>query len=576
MMTKRWKRIAEKLKAGYLLEMGREAAWMYGYARRYWKAMIFYIGAGIAGTLMGLGSSVASKFLIDAVTGHQMSSVGGAAGALIVLAVGNIGTRAVVSRISAKITVQSRNKMQADIYNSILYTDWESLQEFRSGDLLSRLEGDVRQVADSVIGWIPGVITRLFQFLGTLAVILYYDPTMAALAVLSAPVTLAASRILMKRMRDYSLQMRDVNDDLMSFQNDSLRNLQTVKAFGLMDVFSSRMTVLQDGYQEKMLNFNRFTIYTSSFLSMVGMAVSYICFGWGVYRLWGGYITIGTMMMFLQMAGALSTALSALIQTVPQAINATTCAGRLMSVAGLKREQTIREQAVKNLEKKSAGGLSVVLKEVQIGYRGAPPVISGGDFQADRGEIVAVIGSSGEGKTTLLRLLLGLIYPAKGEAFLASEDGEQCPLSAGTRHFFSYVPQGNTMFGGTIAENLRLVKPEAGQEELEEALRTGCAWEFVKELPEGIHSPMGEQGGGFSEGQAQRIAIARAVLRDAPVLLLDEATSALDMETEKQVLENLMGDRKQRTCIVTTHRPSVLSMCHHIYEIQGNRLEKIR
>lgn len=575
-MKERWKRIVQKLKAGYLLDMGREAAWMYGYARRYWKAMLFYIGAGVGGTALGIGSSVASKFLIDAVTGRQTGAIGGIAGALVLMAGGNIGVRAVVSRISAKTTVHVRNKIQSDIYNSILYTDWESLQEFRSGDLLSRLDGDVRQVADSVVGWIPGLITRLFQFLGTLAVILYYDPTMAVIAILSAPVTLAASRNLMRRMRGYSQQMREVTSDLMSFQNDSLRNLQTVKAFGLMDLFSGRMSALQEGYQEKMLDFNRFTIYTSSFLSIVGMIVSYACFGWGVYRLWGGYITIGTMMMFLQMAGTLSSSLSALIQMVPQAINATTSAGRLMSVSGLKREQAIQEKLAERLEKKSRGGLDVVLRKVQIAYRGAPPVISGCSFRAERGQIVAVVGSSGEGKTTLMRLLLGLIYPAEGEAFLESGDGEQCPLSSATRRFFGYVPQGNTMFGGTIAENLRLVKPEATEEEMEAALRTGCAWEFVRELPEGMYSPMGEQGGGFSEGQAQRIAIARALLRDAPVLLLDEATSALDMETEKRVLENLMADSRQRTCIVTTHRPSVLSMSHHIYEIQGNRLEKIR
>mgnify|MGYP000819078970 CR=1 FL=1 len=180
---------------------------------------------------------------------------------------------------------------------------------------------------------------------------------------------------------------------------------------------------------------------------------------------------------------------------------------------------------------------------------------------ANPGEIVALVGPSGEGKTTMIRLILGLIHPEKGEAYLRASNGKQVEMNADTRHLFAYVPQGNTILSGTIAENLKMVKQDATEEEMIEALKISCAWDFVKNMEETIYTKIGERGRGFSEGQAQRIAIARAVLRDAPILLLDEATSALDVTTERKVLRNIIKQRPNKTCIVTTHRPSVLNMC---------------
>lgn len=556
--------------------MYEEARWMYQYAKRYWSSICFYIIVGIFGTGMGLGGSVASKYLIDAVIGKQTDRIGSAVAVIAFMALGNIAAKAVISRVSARINVVVQNEIQADIFNKVIYTDWESLHEFRSGDLLNRLSSDANQVASSVIGWIPGLITKIAQFVGAFAIILYYDPVMAVIALLSAPVSLGMSRILVKRMRSYNKEMREISSDLMSFQNDTFQNLQTVKAFGLTDLFQDKLVDMQEHYKEKMLDYNKFSVYTSSFMSIVGMIVSYICFGWSIYRLWSGYITTGTMMMFLQMANSLSSAFSSLIQVVPSAINATTCAGRLMAVCGLKKEQILNAGAVQELREHKENGLAVELKKIDVTYKEGNQVVCQGDFEADRGEIVALIGPSGEGKTTLVRILLGLIYPVKGSAELVSADGCRCPISSATRDLFSYVPQGNTVFPGTIAENMRMVKKDASDEEIIEALKAGCAYEFVEQLPEGINSTIGERGSGISEGQAQRLAIARAVLRDAPVLLLDEATSALDMEIEERVLHNIMECGKNRTCIVTTHRPSVLSMSDHIYEIKGNHLRKVK
>lgn len=570
------RKVRKKLKEGYLREMYKEVRWMYRYAKQYWTSICFYMFAGVFGVLMGLGSSVATKYLIDAVVGRKKEVLLNIVLALLGLSVANIVSQAIIGRVSEKIRVDVRNEIQMDIYNKVIYTDWESLHDFRSGDLLNRLSTDAETVSASIIGWFPGLLIRLVQFLGTLGILLYYDAVMAGIALLSAPVMLLLSRVLLKRMRAHNKEMRELSSDLMSFQNDSFRNIQTVKAFGMMEYFGKSLLELLTNYKEKILEYNKFSIYTSSVLSSAGMVVSYLCMGWSAYRLWTGYITVGTMMMFLQMGYSLSGSFSSLVHMIPAAIHAATCAGRLMEIAELKKEKIVDKDIAERLKKKKDCGICVQLKNVSIVYKEGNLVLEHGNFEAKQGEITALVGPSGEGKTSLIRLLLGLIYPSEGEAILIEEGGEQLRISSGTRELFGYVPQGNTVFSGTIAQNMRMVKSDATEEEIIKALQAGCAWEFVRELPDGIDSVIGEGGTGFSEGQAQRLAISRALLRDAPILLLDEATSSLDMEIEREVLDNIMHYGRKKTCIVTTHRPSLLEISDNVYEIKDSHLVKIR
>ena len=215
------------------------------------------------------------------------------------------------------------------------------------------------------------------------------------------------------------------------------------------------------------------------------------------------------------------------------------------------------------------------MRDVRFAYREDQAVITDSCLEAKPGEIVALIGPSGEGKTTLIRLLLGLVQPQSGTVTIEASDGSQVPMNAETRHLFSYVPQGNTILSGTIEENLRMARENATEEEMVEALQIACAWEFVQKMPKGIQSSVGERGRGLSEGQSQRLAIARAVLRDAPILLLDEATSALDVTTERRVLRNIVNRRPNKTCIVTSHRPSVLNLCQRVYRVVDTKVTEL-
>ena len=568
--------IREKIREGILYEMLDEAKWILGYSLHYKWQIVWYIALGIFGTGMSLGIGVISKYIIDAVTGYDSSRLFPAAVGFVLLNLFNIGVSAWSGRISAKIRIMVTQEIRADVFGRILLADWESLAEYHSGDLLNRVNNDVSTVASNVIGWIPGFITSLVQFVATLALILYYDPTMAALALLSAPVTLIMSRMLTRRIRTYNKKMLEVNSRLMSFNEEALQNIQYIKSFGLMGKYGGLFQEQQDVYKEVNLEYNRFTILTSSFMSVVGMAVTGVCFGWGVYRLWAGAITYGTMTLFLQQAGNLSGAFSALVNMVPTAINAATSAGRLMAVTELPAEEEADSDEARRFIRHAAehGGVTVEINRVSFSYQDGVKVLSDASFHAGPGEIIALVGPSGEGKTTMLRLLLGLVSNQRGDMWAVS-GGERMRISPATRKLFAYVPQGNTMMSGTIRDNLRLLNSDVSEKEMREVLETVCADDFVKEEPEGLDTYLRERGGGLSEGQLQRLSIARALLNDAPVLLLDEATSALDVATEQKLLRNIAGSAKRKTCIVTTHRPSVLAMCSRVYRIDRQSVTKL-
>lgn len=555
------RKIRMKIKSGALREFYHEAKWVWRYIRRYRLAVGIYILLGLLSTLMGLGTSVASKYLIDAVTGYKTGAIGTAAAAMAGMLVLSIVLRSVSSLVGAKNSVFIHNEIQAEVYEAVLHTAWEPLEDYRPGDLLSRLTSDVDAVSASVTSFAPGLISGLAQFFGALIIMFYFDPTMALIALIAVPVSAVLSRMLVGRMREHNRQMKAISSDVMSFYEDSLTNITSIKAFDITGLFSHKMRRLQRRYQTEYLDYNRFSVRTSVFLSLVGTAVSAGCFGWGVYRLWSGAITYGSLTMFLQLTSSLSSSFSALIGLVSSAISISTSAGRIMAVVQLPEEDC--EEALP-MEELSHAAISI--DHGAFSYQNGEPVLTDACFYAEPGELVALTGPSGEGKTTMLRLLLGLIRPQTGTADLICGD-TRYPLSAKTRGAFAYVPQGNSMFAGTIRENLLLTNPQAGEGQLEQVLRTACAYDFVMELPGRLDYAVGGHGKGLSEGQAQRLAIARALLRGAPILLLDEATSALDEETEHQLLQNLMDSGLVHTCIFVTHRPAATTICHRRYRV---------
>ena len=566
------KKIIEKYKSGAFREMWNETKWLYSYAAKYKWLIVIYIVIGLFATGLALAASLVTKNLINEVLGGKISAA--AVALYVFLGLSGIAVSALNRRLSAKISLRVNNEIRADVFGKFISTTWEEVSAFHSGDLLNRINGDVSTVADSVIGWIPSVTIKSAQFIGAIAIICYYDAAMALLSLISIPAAALISSLLLRKMRSYGTKIREAGSELMSFFEESLQNIQTVKAFGLSQSLDGRLAQLQKIYYDTSLEYNALSVKVTSGMSVLGLFVSYLCMGWCIFRLFTGAIDIGTMVLFIQLSSYLSSSISSLISSVPTVISATVSAGRIISVLNLPREE--EDESLAALEIADFGEApEIEFRDVSFGYKNGGKVFSEVNLTVAPGEFAAFVGPSGGGKTTLLRLLLGLVKPQSGKATLSAK-GKTTEISSVTRRIFTYVPQEKAMFSGTVAEMLRLFSPEATDEEINAALKAACAYDFVAALPEGINTPLGERGAGFSEGQNQRLAIARAVLRKAPVLLLDEATSALDLETERRVLENITALCRSKTLIVMTHRESVLPLCDSVYRISGGKVEKVR
>lgn len=555
-----------------LLEVWNETVWIYHYTRHYWLATVFYTLLGLSGVVVSLVSSLVSRNLVDVITGHEASRLATTFILYISLSLGNIVISQVSNYASNWISLKVNNSIKANVFGKILLTDWEALSKYHTGDLLTRWGNDSANIANGVLSWIPNLFIYSFRFLSSLFVVWYHDPTFALLAMLGIPVSVLMSRTILTRMKRNNERSAQMNAKMNGFNQETFSNIQTIKAFSLISFYREKLETLQKEYLNMRMDFQKMSMITSFIMSLVGILVSNLCYGWGIYRVFTGAISYGTMTMFLSLSGSLSSTLSSLISLVPNAISITTSAGRLMEILEMPKESDAYSDEVTRMETDGIKeGISIRMENLQYAYKNGHQVFHQINLEAHPHEIVALVGPSGEGKTTLLRLLLALLVPQSGEAsvYETADPNITVPLCPCARRLFSYVPQGNTMFSGTISENMRCVKPDATDEEIVEALKAACAWEFVKSLPDGIESIIKERGGGFSEGQAQRLSIARALLRKAPILLLDEATSALDSVTEHNVLSNIIKDSYPRTCIVTTHRPSVLHACSKVYEIRS-------
>lgn len=562
-----------RIKDGTFGEIIDDWKWIFTYSARYKGAIAFYTILGVVSTSLGLISSVASKYLIDIITGYKTEQLSLMLAVMIGSSIFNLTFKSVINRISTRLSIYINNDIQADIFDKIIDSDWLAMSKFSNGDIMNRFNSDVSTVSSNAISWLPTIIIAAYNFLATFLVLWHYNPIMALISFASAPFMLLMSKFLIRRQRDYQKKVREMSSKMMTFEVETFYNFDTIKSFGIADQYSGRMREWQEKYKDVSLKYNMFAIQSNIFLSVMGLIVQMLAFLYCLWLLWTGAITYGTMTLFLQQRTSLSNAFNNVVMIVPNFLNSSVSAHRIRELVELPREVHIPDSS--ELEEYAEEGFTVRMSDVNFAYIEDSKVITDSEFIAQPGEIVALVGPSGEGKTTMIRLILGLVRPQDGAVEIVTRDGFSVEANANTRPLFAYVPQGNTMLSGTIADNMRMVKPEATDEEIIDALKISCAWDFIEKMPEGINSIVRERGRGLSEGQGQRVAIARAILRDAPILLLDEATSALDVTTERQVLRNIVQKKPNKTCIVTTHRPSVLNLCQRVYRVMETQVTEL-
>ena len=554
----------QKVRDGTLKTVFRDWKWIWQFTRRRKGAIIAYTLFGILSSALALVAGVLGKYMIDAIMSMDLSRLALYCGLTVVSAVLGVAFESMTARFSAKLSIDMLGDVQAQVFSDVMSAQWSSLSGYPSGELLNRFSSDINTVSGCAVSWLPGLVIQMFTVLATLGVILYYDPIMALIGCASTPLMFLASRSLLRKQRYHNKRMRQVSGDMSAFQSETFRNMDTLKSFGVEKQMEDKLRQQQDIYRQTVLEHNRFTIRTNIWLTAMATAVQYAAIGYCLWRLWRGDILFGTMTLFLQQRSSLANAFSSLVGLVPTALSGSVAAERLQELCNLPRESAPECPSVE-------GQCALELTGVTVGY-GENPVLENVNLTVPAGSVAALVGPSGEGKTTLLRLLLGLIPACQGQLRLVDSHANIYPIGADTRGLFTYVPQGNTVIAGTVAENLRLAKEDATEDELIQALTDACAWEFVRDLPQGLDTPIGENGKGLSEGQAQRLAIARALTRNAPVMLLDEVTSALDSDTEERVLQNLC--RRGVTTLVTTHRPSVLRLCSAVYQVSNGTVTK--
>lgn len=567
---KSMKKTIKKIRGGWLRELAGELRFIYGYAVQHRFEVLLYMLIGVLSTAMSLGAALLSKHIIDAVTGKDTNAIIPAAFFYLTMHILSIAFNAFSSRINARIQLKVEQDIRADVYDSITSSSWLSLGAYRSGDLLSRLESDVSVVSKSVLGWLCDIVTKLIRFIGALAIILYYDPPLALISLLAVPFSVLLSQLLLRKLRTFSVEMRKAAAELTSFSEESFAKISEIKSLGLSEAYRQKLRQQQDNYKQKYLKYVSFSVSLTAFMSVIGTAVAGACFLWCAWRLWEGVITFGTMTLFLQMSGTLSGSFSAILSTIPSAVTSAACAGRIKAIMSLEKENTEDSQKAQELIDK--GNITVEAKGVSFSYDSSATVFENTGFIAKPGDIVGIVGASGEGKTTFLRMLLGLVSITGGSLCVSSCDSQKINISAGTRKLFSYVGQENIMFNTTVRENMLIVCPEASDKQIIYALKSACAYDFVASKPEGLDTVIGDSSKSFSQGQLQRLSIARAILCNRPIMLLDEATSALDEKTERMLIESLADCASSRTIIVATHRPGILKLCNKVYRIENSRL----
>ena len=457
--------------------------------------------------------------------------------------------------------IRAQNRMQQQLLDRILRSEWHGRELRHSGDVINRLEQDVKTVVEFLTETLPNTLSVLALFFGAFYYLFTMDHILSLIVVGIIPIFVAFSKIYVRQMRRLTRQVRDSDSEVQSVLQETIQNRMLIKTLESDSEMVDRLEDTQSRLRQNVVKRTAFSVFSNLILNF-GFALGYlVAFLWAAVRMSEKTLTFGGMTAFLQLVNKIQGPARNLTKLAPAFVGVFTAAERLMEL----EEDPMEEQGVPI---KLPAPCGVRLEQLTFGYADSDaPVISNLSYDFPPNSCTAILGETGSGKTTIIRLLLALLKPQEGEVkiYAATHQAaaaEMVSASSRTRCNFVYVPQGNTLMSGSIRENLRLGKLDATDEEMHEALKKSCA-DFVFDLPNGLDTLCSEQGGGLSEGQSQRIAIARALLRDRSIMLFDEATSALDPATERELLQNILSDH-DKTIIFITHRMAVVDYCDQV------------
>lgn len=542
--------------------------WILSHAKPVIPFLIFTTVISSASSLISVYNTLISKSLIDNAIGGNTSQVIKYLIIMISITLGMMLLNPITSLLSTHASTKLNQNIQNKMFEHIEYSSWLEQSKFHSVSLLTRITSDVATISSTLLSTIPNIISILVTLLASFSTLIYLAPSIAIIAIFIGPFLVLVSRYFSKKLKDLYKKAQEEDVKYRAFIQESVQNIMIVKTFCMEKINMDRLIQIQNNKYNIAMKNTKLSAMTGLAMSLCSNLAYFTIFCWGALNISTGVTTYGTFTAMLQLYGKVQSPFSSLASMFPGLISTIAAAERLMELEEIPLEKSSEKEVIDFINPE------ITFEDVSFEYKKGIKIINDINLTIPYGETIAFVGPSGEGKTTLIRLILALINPSSGKVYL-KENNKKDSFNRDYRNLISYVPQGNTLFSGTIEDNLRYGNFEATEEEIYEALKNACALDFVNELENGIETVIGEKATGISEGQAQRLAIARSFLRKKPILILDEATSALDPETEVSVLKSVKSLPHKPTCIIITHRPSALNICHRIIRLEKGHLKQV-
>ncbi len=510
-------------------------------------------------SLLALRFTLASKNIIDVATKQTDGNLLHACAELILLLLVQLALQISISFVNVQANAKLDIELKRNVFKTLITKDYMSVTKYHSGELLNRLTSDINVIIGGIISIVPNICLLLTSIIGGFLILYSLDRFFAVLILLVGPLLVVFGRLYSRRFKQLHKDCQLADGKTRSFMQEMLQNILVIKSFSNEADILNKSEQLQRNTYKLKLKRVKISILANICMYLAFNAGYYFALAYGAYKLSIGLMQFGTVTAMLQLVGKIQTPFRDISSMIPQMFSVSASVERIMELEAMPEEDKSGE-SFNSYEKTK----SIVFENVCFGYEKDKPVLTNASFEIKKGEFVVIGGESGIGKSTAIKLMLGIMSPDSGRIYINTDDGA-VNVGYNTRELFAYVPQGNLILSGSIRENVAFGKKDASDEEIIRALTLAQIWDYIKELPGGLDTELGEKGLGLSEGQIQRISIARALLYNAPVLLLDESTSALDEQTEEELLKTLKK-MTDKTVIIISHKKAAFNLCDKVID----------